>query len=70
VTIFLADGTRQWQMVHSGSSYCSQSQLPLTFGLRDADTVARAEVEWPSGKIDKLTSLAANQYYVVRREAV
>ncbi len=66
VTIFLADGTRHWQMVHSGSSYCSQSQLPLTFGLRDADTVTRAEVEWPSGKIDKLTSLAANQYYVVK----
>ncbi len=66
ITIFLADGTKQWQVTHSGSSYCSQSELTLTFGLGRHDKIERAEVEWPSGKIDKLASLAANQLYVVK----
>jgi len=66
VTIHLADGTRQWRTVHSGSSYCSQSELPLVFGIGRADKVERAEVEWPSGKVDKLTDLAANQLHVVK----
>lgn len=66
VTIFLPDGTKQWQVVHSGSSYCSQSELPLTFGLGRNDKIERVEIEWPSGKVDKLTNLAANQLYVVK----
>jgi enediyne biosynthesis protein E4 len=66
ITVTLADGAKQWQMVHSGSSYCSQSELPLTFGLNRADKVEKVEVEWPSGKVDKLANLAANQLYVVK----
>ena len=31
----------------TGSSYLSQSELPLTFGLGDADTIAKIEVKWP-----------------------
>ena len=53
-------------MVHSGSSYCSQSELPLTFGLGRADKIERVEVEWPSGKVDKLSGLAANQLYMIK----
>jgi enediyne biosynthesis protein E4 len=66
ITVTLSDGAKQWQMVHSGSSYCSQSELPLTFGLNRADKVEKVEVEWPSGKVDKLANLAANQLYVVK----
>ena len=66
ITVTLADGAKQWQMVHSGSSYCSQSELPLTFGLNRADKIEKVEVEWPSGKVDKLANLAANQLYVVK----
>jgi hypothetical protein len=32
------------------SGYLSQSALPLYFGLGDADTIERVEVDWPSGK--------------------
>jgi hypothetical protein len=39
---------RQWQMVRSGSSYCSQSDLTLTFGLGQ-DKAVEVEVEWPGG---------------------
>ena len=66
VTVFLPDGAKQWQTVHSGSSYCSQSDLALTFGLGRNDKIDRVEIEWPSGKVDKLSGLAANQLYVVK----
>ncbi len=66
ITIHLAGGARRWQVVHSGSSYCSQSELPLTFGLGRADKIERVEVVWPSGKVDKLAGLAANQLYVIK----
>lgn len=66
ITVFLPDGTKQWQMVHSGSSYCSQSELPLTFGLNRHDKIDRVEIEWPSGKVEKLENLSANQLYVLK----
>lgn len=66
VTVFLSDGTKQWQAVHSGSSYCSQSDLALTFGLGRNDKIDRVEIEWPNGKVEKLAGLAANQLYVVK----
>ncbi len=52
---------KQWQMVHSGSSYCSQSDLALTFGLKRDPTVAKVTVEWPSGKIQEIANVPANR---------
>ncbi|MBO0862347.1 MAG: CRTAC1 family protein [Chloracidobacterium sp.] len=69
ITITLADGSKQWRTTHSGSSYCSQSELPLTFGLGRNDKIARVEIEWPSGKVDKLTDLTADQIYVLKEGA-
>ena len=48
VRVKSASGT-QWQMVKSGSSYCSQSELALTFGLGAAARADTVEVLWPSG---------------------
>ena len=53
VTIQSASGA-QTQMVRSGSSYCSQSQLALTFGLKQDGQVKSIEVRWPSGIVQKL----------------
>src|SRR5262249_50543059 len=58
-------GEKQWQMLRSGSSYLSQSELVLTFGLGDKTNVASARVEWPSGKTDQLTNVAAGQTITV-----
>ncbi len=58
-------GGKQWNTVHSGSSYCSQSDLALTFGLGKDPTVSTIEVEWPSGQKDRITNVAANQFLVV-----
>lgn len=66
ITITLADKTKQWQVVHSGSSYCSQSELPLTFGLGRNDKVESVEITWPSGRVEKLPGVMANQLYVLK----
>src|SRR5262249_31264975 len=66
VTLKLADGRKLWSTVKTGSSYCSQSELPLTFGLGKLDKVPTIEILWPSGKVDVLTDVAANQSLVVQ----
>ena len=48
-------------MVRTGSSYCSQSETVLTFGLGKNETVEHLEIQWPSGEIDQYTELKANQ---------
>ena len=52
-------------MVRTGSSYLSQSELPLTFGLGAAKTIEELIVEWPSGGRDLLGKLQAGRSYVV-----
>ena len=51
-------------MVRSGSSYCSQSDLALTFGL-GADASANVEVDWPSGAKQQFKNVKANQRVLV-----
>jgi enediyne biosynthesis protein E4 len=46
-------------MVHSGSSYCAQSDLAATFGLRK-DTSASIEIEWPSGNKQSIGNVGSN----------
>lgn len=58
-------GGRQWQMVRSGSSYASQSDLTLTFGLGADPTVSAIEVEWPSGARDRVTNVRARQLVTI-----
>ncbi|MGC2658728.1 MAG: CRTAC1 family protein [Bryobacteraceae bacterium] len=60
-----APSGKQWQTVHSGSSYCSQSDLALIFGLKQDRTVSRLTVEWPSGKTQHFENVAANQFVTI-----
>jgi hypothetical protein len=55
-----------WQQVKSGSSYCSQNELPLTFGLGKHDKVESLEVIWPSGTVDKVSNVSANQVITIK----
>ena len=48
-------------MVRTGSSYCSQSEMVLTFGLGENKTVSQLEIQWASGEIDRYTELKVNQ---------
>jgi hypothetical protein len=65
VTVTLPDGRKPWAVVKTGSSYLSQNELPLTFGLGQQAKAARVEVAWPSGATDVLTDVAANQAITV-----
>ena len=57
---------KQGQMLRSGSSYLSQSELVLTFGLADKTKADALEVVWPSGQTDKLTNIAAGQTVTIQ----
>ena len=57
--------TWQTRMVRTGSSYLSQSELPLTFGLGAATTADEVEVRWPNGTKERLPPLRAGRSYVV-----
>jgi len=61
-----ADNGKQWQMMRSGSSYLSQSELVLTFGLGPKPLASSIEVRWPSGQVDKLDRVAADQTITVQ----
>jgi enediyne biosynthesis protein E4 len=52
-------------MVRSGSSYLSQSELVLTFGLGNKSKVDAIEVQWPSGQVDHVAQTAADQTITV-----
>jgi hypothetical protein len=55
---------RQMDEVRSGGSYLSQSDLRLHFGLGSAET-ADLEIRWPSGQVDKIAGVKANQVVAV-----
>ena len=56
-------GTSQSRTVRSGSSYLSQSELPVTFGVAKRDLVERVVISWPSGRTDEFKNVAAGKSY-------
>ena len=64
VRIF-SGGVTQTRMVRSGSSYLSQSELPVTFGLGKRDKIEHVVVEWPSGRSEEYKDLAAGRMYEI-----
>ncbi len=57
-------GHRQTNEVHSGGSYISQDDLRVHFGLGSAEK-ADLEIHWPSGVVDKVPGVAANQVVTI-----
>jgi hypothetical protein len=62
VRIF-ADGQSQSRVVRGGSSYLSQSELPLSFGLGKRDKIDRVVIDWPSGCTEEYKDLGAGKTY-------
>ena len=56
-------GTSQTRTVKSGSSYLSQSELPVTFGVGRRDRVDRVVVSWPSGRTEEFANVATGKSY-------
>jgi enediyne biosynthesis protein E4 len=51
----------QSKMLRSGSSYLSQSELVLTFGLDTQEKADSVEIRWPSGQSDTLLNVRSGQ---------
>jgi hypothetical protein len=56
-------GATQTRLVKSGSSYLSQSELPVTFGVGRRDRVDRVVIAWPSGRTEEFAGVAAGRAY-------
>ena len=68
VILTTSTGARLLRMVKTGSSYASQSELPLTFGLgkQEAGKTVSLEIIWPSGQKDSLSKISADQFITVK----
>jgi len=55
------NGSKRSATVKSGSSYCSQSELPVTIGLGASSKVTSIEVTWPGGQVETFPGAAAGQ---------
>jgi hypothetical protein len=63
-----AKGGRSFSMVKTGSSYCSQSELPIVFGLGapEEGRTLSLEITWPSGEKDTIPDIKPNQSIAVQ----
>ena len=64
VRIFLG-GQSQSRVVRGGSSYLSQSELPVTFGVGKSEKIERVTIEWPSGRTEEYKDLTAGRAYEI-----
>ena len=65
--VTLQQGSDKYEKeVRSGDGYISQSDLRLHFGLGKSSKAEKIVIRWPSGLVETLSDLPANQYYVVR----
>ncbi len=61
-------GRHESRMVKSGSSYLSQSELPITFGTARIEQVDRIVVDWPSGLVQEFKNIKSSRAYVITEQ--
>lgn len=65
----IAGARKQVNEVRSGSTFLSQSDLRLHFGLGSAKTADRIEVDWPGGRKETILNVKADQFVTVSQGA-
>ena len=60
------DGQQQVQQVSGGSGFCAQNQRRLHFGLGKNPRLERAQIRWPSGKVQTIDAPVAGQSYKIK----
>jgi len=60
------NGQQQVQQVSGGSGFCAQNQRQLHFGLGKQPRLEKAEIRWPSGKVETIKTLVAGQRYKIK----
>jgi hypothetical protein len=58
-----SNGQVQTRVVRSGSSYLSQSELPVTFGVGKQDEIEKIVIDWPSGRTEEFPKLKSAKSY-------
>ncbi len=61
-----AGGRKQVREARSASSYCSQSEMVLHFGLGGSTKADKVEIRWPAGTVQVLTDVKADQVLAVK----
>jgi len=64
-----AGGREQWRTVTTAGSYLASNDVRAHFGLGAAETVEEIEVRWPSGRVQKLSAVKADQMVTLREPA-
>ncbi len=64
IQAIVADAPGPWAYVKTGSSYCSQSELPVTLGLGRAQRVS-LRLTWPDGQVETIGPLETNRTVTV-----
>jgi enediyne biosynthesis protein E4 len=67
ITLTAANGLSETRMVKSGSSYLSQSELPVTFGLGKPGIAKglRLDIVWPGGRKESIPGIKSNQVLTI-----
>jgi hypothetical protein len=60
---------KQWNQMTSAVSYSSSSLIPVHFGLGSQQEANDVEISWPSGRVQRLNHLRANQIVDVTEPA-
>jgi len=63
------DGKQQVQQITGGGGFCSQNERRLHFGLGIDPHVEKAEIRWPSGKIQVINKPSPGQTYKIKEAA-
>jgi hypothetical protein len=68
VVVKTSKGRTVFGMVRTGSSYCSQAELPLTFGLGKPEegTTLTIEITWPGNQKDRIADVKPNQIVTIQ----
>jgi hypothetical protein len=69
VRVFTPEG-KQSRMVKTGSSYLSQSELTLTFGIGRREKADRVVIDWPSGVVEEFKSVAAGAHVCTESKGI
>jgi Fe-S cluster assembly iron-binding protein IscA len=64
----LSGGLSQVKEVRSGSSYLSQNDLRVLFGLGHQTTVDQIQVRWPSGIVETFSDVKVGQRLVIKEK--
>jgi hypothetical protein len=60
------DGQQQVQEVSGGSGFCAQNQRRIHFGVGKNPHIEKAEIRWPSGKVQTIEKPAVGQVYKIK----